>query len=134
MKLKKLGYQDVTIYEKSFRVGGKSYNVEVRGASYPLGTIFVEPNYFENIVPLAREYDAGDLIGTYDNDSMVGFWATNNAATGEITRVAWYLSQLSQFTNSDDPLINIAFLVTKIIKYIRYIHETRQKVLKVGSI
>ena len=89
---------------------------------------------FKNIVPLAREYDAGDLIGIYDNDSMVGFWATNNVATGEITRVALYLSQLYQFTNSDDPLINIGFLVTKIIKYIRYLHETREKVLKVDDI
>lgn len=119
MKLKKLGYQDITIYEKSFRVGGKSYNVEVRGASYPMGTILVEPNYFENIVPLAREYDAGDLLETYENRSMVGFWASNNANTGEITRLQWYLQQLSKFTNSEDPLINIGFMVTKIIQYIR---------------
>ena len=54
MKLKKLGYTDVTIFEKSDRVGGKSYNVDVKGEAYPQGSIFVEPSYFDNIVPLAR--------------------------------------------------------------------------------
>ena len=81
-----------------------------------MGTILVEPNYFENIVPLAREYDAGELIEPY---SLVGFWAENNATSGKITRASWYIQQLSQFTNSQDPLINIGFMVTKIIKYIR---------------
>ena len=54
LKLKKLGYTDVTIFEKSDRVGGKSYNVDVKGEAYPQGSIFVEPSYFDNIVPLAR--------------------------------------------------------------------------------
>ena len=46
MKLKKLGHSDVTIFEKSNRVGGKSNDVKFRGASYPIGTIFLEPTYF----------------------------------------------------------------------------------------
>ena len=116
LHLKKRGYKDVTIFEKSDRVGGKSNNVEVRGASYPQGTILVEPNYFENIVPLAREYDAGDLVVQRE----AGLWTTISSANGTyLSRSQYIIQELSKFTNSQDPLINVGFLVTKIIKYIR---------------
>ena len=59
LKLKKLGHIDVTIFEKSGRVGGKSLDINFRGSVYPLGTIFLDPNYFDNVVPLAREYGVG---------------------------------------------------------------------------
>ena len=61
MKLKKMGHKDVTIFEKTDRVGGKSYDVKYRGVYYPMGTIFAEPSYFDNMVPLAREYGVGQL-------------------------------------------------------------------------
>mgnify|MGYP001184677209 CR=1 FL=1 len=50
LKLKKLGHTEVTIFEKSGRLGGKSYDINFRGAPYPLGTIFFEPTYFDNVV------------------------------------------------------------------------------------
>ena len=43
MRLKKLGYQDVVIFEKSNRVGGKSYDVKYRGVYYPMGTMASRP-------------------------------------------------------------------------------------------
>ena len=116
LQLKKRGYQDVTIFEKSDRVGGKSNNVEVRGASYPQGSIFVTPDYFDNIVPLAREYDAGDLVELPSS----GFWTTTSSANGTyLTRSQYILKGMSEYTNSQDPQINVGFLVTKVIKYIR---------------
>ena len=68
------------------------------------------------MVPLAREYDAGDLVDQPD----VGFWTTTSSTNGTyLSRAQFYLQELSKFTNSQDPLINVGFLVTKVIKYIR---------------
>lgn len=61
LELKNQGYQKVQIFEKSGRVGGKSYDIQYRGVKYSLGTTFLEPDYFESVVPLAKKYNAGDL-------------------------------------------------------------------------
>ena len=53
LSLKKLGYSDVVVLEKSGRVGGKSYDIKYRDVEYSLGTSFLEPDYFEDVVPLA---------------------------------------------------------------------------------
>ena len=45
LKLKKYGYSDVTVLEKSGRVGGKSFDVSYRGVKYSLGTSFLEPDF-----------------------------------------------------------------------------------------
>ena len=118
LKLKKLGYDDVTIFEKSGRVGGKSYDVQFRGSPYPMGTIFLEPTYFDNVVPLAREYNVGEILPL----PSVGMW-TSNQGGSNITLAEYYITELSKFTNSQDPIINAGFLVTNIIKYIRYKHH-----------
>ena len=114
LKLKKLGHTDVTMFEKSGRVGGKSYDTKFRGSAYPLGTIFFEPTYFDNIVPLAREYGVGEILPL----PSIGVWQENKGGAN-ITLAQYYVIELSKFTNSQDPLVNAAFLVTKIIKYIR---------------
>ena len=114
MKLKKLDYTDVTIFEKSRRVGGKSNDVKFRGASYPIGTVFFEPSYFDNVVPLAREYGVGEYLRL----PSVGIWLENKGGAN-ITLNHYYGLELSKFTNSQDPTVNVVFMVTKIINYIR---------------
>ena len=120
LKLKKLGYTDVTIFEKSYRVGGKSNNVDVKGEAYPQGSIFVEPSYFDNIVPLAREYDAGELVAIPPS----GIWTTTSSSNGTyLSRGHYYIQTLSEFTNSQDPIVNVVFLVKNIIRYIKVHNE-----------
>ena len=108
LKLKKLGYQDITIFEKTGRVGGKSCDINYKGVPYPLGTVFLEPTYFDNVIPLAREYNVGDTVPL----PPLGFWTANNGSSN-ITGQQYYVVELSKFTNSQDPMINIGFLVTK---------------------
>ena len=60
LNLTNLGY-NVRILEKTGRVGGKSYDVKYRDVEYSLGTSFLEPDYFESVVPLAVKYNAGVL-------------------------------------------------------------------------
>ena len=114
LKLKKLGHTDLTIFEKSARVGGKSFDVNFRNSTYIFGTVFFEPSYFDNLVALAREYNIGDYLPVPSPDMWVQNLGGTNISFGQYTII-----ELSKFTNSQDPLVNAAFLVTKIIKYIR---------------
>ena len=61
VSLKDKGYQDIKIFEKTGRVGGKSYDTQLNGFYRPQGTIFLTPDYFSNIVELAERYNVGDL-------------------------------------------------------------------------
>lgn len=115
LELKNLGFSDVTIFEKSGRVGGKSYDINFKGAPYPLGTIFLEPTYFDNVVPLARRYGVGEVLPMPD----VGMWTENKNGTN-ISLAQYWINELSKFTNSQDPLTNSEYFLEQIIKYVRY--------------
>ena len=61
LSLKKKGYKNVTIFEKTARVGGKSYDVNLGGGSYlPQGAFAFSSEYFDTLVALAEEYGVGE--------------------------------------------------------------------------
>ena len=113
LKLKKLGHTDLTIFEKSARVGGKSFDINFRGATQPFGTLFFEPSYFDNLVPLAREYNVGEFLRVPSPE----MWLENRGGAN-ISLAQYYIKELSSFTRSQDPMVNVAFLVSKLIKYV----------------
>ena len=123
LKLKKLGFENVTIFEKTGRIGGKSYDIQYQGVPYPMGTVFFEPNYFDNFIPLARDYNVGDVKEL----PPAGLW-TRNQASSNITLPVYYLQVLSKFTKSQDPLTNVGFLLTKIIKYIGLVNNVKYNI------
>ena len=49
------------MFEKTGRVGGKSYDTQINGVYRPQGTIFITADYFDNIVKLAKRYHVGEL-------------------------------------------------------------------------
>ena len=114
MKLKKLGYKDIILYEKSGRVGGKSYDVDFKGVPNAMGTIFLEPTYFDNLVPLAREYGAAEIVDL----PPVGLLTTSQAYSN-ISLDLYLLSEVSKYTKSRDPQVNVGFMIKNILKYIR---------------
>ena len=61
LSLKDKGYQKIRIFEKTGRHGGKSYDTMIDGLYRPQGTIFLQADYVENVIELAKRYDAGDL-------------------------------------------------------------------------
>ena len=61
LSLKNKGYKKIRIFEKSNRMGGKSYDVQLEGSYRAQGTIFLSTDYRENLVKLAKTYDVGDL-------------------------------------------------------------------------
>ena len=61
LSLKKKGYTNVTIFEKTGRVGGKSKDINLGGGSYqPQGAFVFSSEYFSNLVSLAEEYGVGE--------------------------------------------------------------------------
>ena len=46
MYLEKKGYKNITIYEKSERVGGKCYSPEYKGKRYEMGAMMGCPTYY----------------------------------------------------------------------------------------
>ena len=65
--LKEKRFRNIKIFEKTDRVGGKSYDTIINGVYRPQGTIFLHADYFDNLVKLARKYNVGQIhpIGGY---------------------------------------------------------------------
>ena len=61
LRLKDNGYSKITIFKKTARVGGKSYDTEINGVYRPQGTIFLTADYFDNIIKLAQRFNVGEL-------------------------------------------------------------------------
>ena len=61
VSLKEKGYQNIKIFEKTGRVGGKSYDTQIEGIYRPQGTCFLTADYFENFIELAKKYNVGEL-------------------------------------------------------------------------
>ena len=54
--LKKKGFQNINVYEKSDRIGGKSLTVTHRDTFHEMGTCYTNPDYEKNVIALAKEY------------------------------------------------------------------------------
>ena len=61
LRLKDKGYSKITMFEKTGRVGGKSYDTNINGVYRPQGTILITSEYFDNLVKLAKRYHVGEL-------------------------------------------------------------------------
>ena len=63
LALKQRGFTDVTILEKTIWLGGKTWTVKHRGAANEMGTVYLQPDYNETIIPLVKKYlPAGNLV------------------------------------------------------------------------
>lgn len=54
--LKKNGFKNINVYEKSGRIGGKSLTVTHRNTLHEMGTCYTNPDYKNNAIALAKEY------------------------------------------------------------------------------
>ena len=59
--LKDMGFTDITIFEKTGRVGGKSYDTQIDGVYRSQGTVYLTADYFDNVIELAKRYNVGEL-------------------------------------------------------------------------
>merc|ERR1711892_102831 len=118
--LKKRNFEDIVIFEKSDRVGGKSYDVTVNNTVNYLTTVFVLANYFESLVPLAKEYGIDDLVRV---PSVNMFKYNSGSQPGSKQRIGQYIvDQLASLTGLKDPLANLQKLFYDIGQYIK-VHQ-----------
>ncbi|OWF46732.1 Polyenoic fatty acid isomerase [Mizuhopecten yessoensis] len=61
LKLKRAGFQNVIVFEKEDKVGGKSKTLTYRDVVHEMGTCYTQPDYTE-LYELLETYDAGNLI------------------------------------------------------------------------
>ena len=71
VRLKDHGYKNIVLFEKSGRVGGKSYDTQFDGFYRPQGAIFLTVDYFDTLIKLAKRYGVGDVHAL--DDSGVSF-------------------------------------------------------------
>lgn len=118
LSLKKKGYNKVTIYEKTNRVGGKSYDINYQGVAQAQGTIFLTPSYFDTVVPLAKQY------GELEESPPPNFWRTDSAEDpgSKLTGSQFILGLVQQITHEKSPQKNVALLINAIARYMQ-IHK-----------
>ena len=61
VRLKDKGFTNLTIFEKTGRVGGKCQDTVIDGFYRPQGAALLTADYFDNLVPLAKRYNVGRL-------------------------------------------------------------------------
>ncbi len=60
-ELKRRGFKNVKILEKSNRIGGKSFHVEHRGATYSLSTFLLTPEH-KVVMDLMEKFGLLNLV------------------------------------------------------------------------
>ena len=79
LALKQRGFKDVTVLEKTKWLGGKTWTIDHRGSANEMGTVYLQPDYNETVVPLVKKYlPAGDLV----NLPPASIWFNKDQNTG----------------------------------------------------
>ena len=79
LALKQRGFKDVTVLEKTKWLGGKTWTIDHRGSANEMGTVYLQPDYNETVIPLINKYlPAGDLV----NLPPASIWFNKDQNTG----------------------------------------------------
>lgn len=118
LSLKKKGYNNVTIYEKTGRVGGKSYDIKYHDITYPQGTFLVAgPSYFDSVVPLIKKYSPGELVEIVSPN----VWRTNSYQDpqSKLSGGQYIFGLVQQITKEKSPKKNLALVLQALGRYIQ---------------
>ena len=74
--LKMKGFKDVTILERSDRIGGKGENFQYRSIHHFLSLAFWTSDYKDDLVPLLKKFDFLDF-GANDQTDTFYYWKGN---------------------------------------------------------
>lgn len=109
-KLKKLGYNDITVFEKTDRVGGKSFTYDHKGSKFDMGTIYTTPEYTE-IFKLVTEFNYSSLIPA----SPRTIWT---APRQYFLYEQFIVGVIAREYGIRDPVKAIEFLSNAVLKYV----------------
>ena len=120
LSLKKRNFTDIVIYEKSNRIGGKSFDVTIDNTVNYMGAVFIESNYFDSVVPLAKEYGLSHLVQIPTPNF---FMANSGFLPGSKVGIKEYMAgSLERITGVKDPLANFKQMLLDMGRYIS-IHQ-----------
>lgn len=76
--LKKIGYKNITVFEREPKAGGKVYSYEYNGHFYELGAVYFDSIYYQTLLDLIEDFKIDDAdwngpIGTFDMDGKWWF-------------------------------------------------------------
>lgn len=112
LRLKELGFKNVEILEKNAYVGGKSWTINHRGAAHEMGSVYLAPDYIENVIPLVEKYMPGDLVPL----PPASIWLDN---INEPLSYEYYLLRYAMiFYKTSSPTEAVSNLNHTIFKYI----------------
>ena len=119
-ELKQKGYTDVTIVERSNRVGGKAETFFYRQAEMPLAVVLWTSEYADTLVPLLEKFG---VIEDYDSDVI-----TNPASQNRY----WLLNDPSSPAFNPTDVVTIEGLVTTLEAVDHYV-DLHQEYLGIYS-
>ena len=114
--LKKLGFTDVTILERTNRIGRKAEHFQYRGTKHPLSVVFWTNDYRHTLVPLLEEF--GLLKdGSKGGDGRTSFWLTNDRSVPLLETTEYIASWIMNYLNVSDPNQAILRMIGDADKY-----------------
>ena len=102
-ELKQRGYTDVTILERSNRVGGKAETFFYRNSEHSLSVVFWNREYENTLIPLLEKYGLkGDSVAAQE---LIALWPRNSPeipaiVSGETTLPPAQLAAILQALNA----------------------------------
>lgn len=112
LSLKERHFTNIVILERNQFVGGKSWTKNYRGTAHEMGSVYLAPDYAENVIPLVNKYTPGNLV--FLPPSSV--WLDD--FPGPITYEMYLLRYTMTFFKTQDIMTAVNGLVIAIQKYI----------------
>ena len=114
--LKKMGFTDVTLLERSDRIGGKGEHVEYRDMLHPLTILLWASDYNDTLVPLLEEFGLLDF-GSTDVKDKGYLWTGSNDSSPLLSATQYVVGYAMQTLSISDPNLAMARVVQDISKY-----------------
>ena len=114
--LKQMGFTDITILERSNRIGGKGEHVEFRDIKHPLTILAWTSEYADTLVPLLTEFGFLDN-GASNIKDKAHMFPENNDSEAPISSNAYAVGYVMETFGLSDPNQALAKLVQDISRY-----------------
>lgn len=109
--LKKKGFNSIVVLEKTNRVGGKSNTVKYRNVLHEMGTCYLQPDYEDNVIALAREFGLWKPVDI----PPANVWL--NHLQSPITYSSYVIREVMKISGAQDQRQVLAKLLSAMIRY-----------------
>ena len=114
--MKKMGFTDVTLLERSDRIGGKGEHVEYRDMKHPLTIVLWASDYEDTLEPLLGEF--GFMTNGYTDIKDNGFlWNGTDNSAKLLSPIQYVVRYVMQTFSITDPDVALAKLLQDLSAY-----------------